>query len=159
MPPVIRTLVALLGILLVVGSLAVACGDDDGDNDGDGTAASGATPASGGAEPTATEREVCGALDDFRSSITTLAQSSNEDELKDNADTARERAQDLRESLSDARVESREQLDDSLDEFTSAIDDASSGDRPFAGTIAAVAEAIVKVQDQLTNVRAEGGCD
>jgi hypothetical protein len=150
---VTRTLFALLSIVVAAG-LVAACDDDGGED-----VTSAGTPASGGADPAAGEGEVCGALDDFRSSIATLTQSANADELQDNAESARERAQDLRDAVTDAGLDGMDQIEDSLDEFSSDVEDASSGDQPLAEIVSVVGAAIVKVQDQLTDVRVEGGCD
>jgi hypothetical protein len=149
-------LFAVLGIVLAAG-LVAACGDDADDGGQDVTSAG--TPASGGAEAAAEDAEVCRAFDDFRSSITTLTQSANVDELQDNAESARERAEDLRSAVTDAGLDGAEQIEDSLDEFSSDVDDASSGDQPLAEVISVIGAAIVKVQDQLTDIRVEGGCD
>lgn len=153
-----RTLVLLVSVLLAM-TFAAACGDDDDDGDGDANTANGATPASGGAEPTTEVREVCDALDDFRSSLNTLAESSSGEELEANAGDVRESAEHLKDVTSDARLDAREDVDDSLDEFTSAIDDAADSGRPFARTIAVVANAIVDLQEHLVDLEADGGCD
>jgi hypothetical protein len=149
----------LLAIVMMMTAFAAACGDDGDNDDSDASPSSGTTPASGGAEPTAESREVCDALDDFRSSLTTLAQSSNEEELKDNASEVRESAYGMKDVTSSAGLEARTDVDNSIDEFTTAIDDAADADRPFARTISVVANAIVDLQEHLVVLEAQGGCD
>ena len=101
---------------------------------------------------------MCDALDGFRSSLSTLTQSSSTEELQDNASKVRDSASHLREVTSESRLDARGDLDNSLDDFTKDIEDAAEGDRPFTGTITVVANAIVNVQQHLGDVQAEAGC-
>jgi hypothetical protein len=159
-----RTPVAILLAVAVTGALALsACGDDDS---GSATPTrSAATPASGGAEPTANPTlnaaagEVCSSVDGFRSALGSIAEARNVDDIQAAAEQTSVAAKKLKDAASDAGAAGANDLDDALDDFVSSMDEATQGDRPVRDALAVLADALGDIQVRLQNVADSEGCD
>lgn len=137
MRPNVLALVVLLCV--AVGAVVISCSDDDG------------SASEAASNP-------CDALQELRSSLVSLTEVRDADEIDEALNEVKDDAAAVREASREAGGDASNELSSWVEEFNSELDAAQASERPLARTITVVGETLAELERTLEEVRSQSGC-